>query len=98
VAELFVVLWAACVCKDRQISLYVHESFRRRGLGSYLLKNAVAHAPRIRVDTLPGFIFGDNAPSLALFERFGFSRWGKLPKVASLDGVERDLVIVGRRV
>jgi phosphinothricin acetyltransferase len=28
----------------------------------------------------------------------GFSRWGHLPRVAVLDGVERDLVIVGRRV
>lgn len=84
--------------KTSEVSLYVHESFRRRGLGSYLLKNAVAHAPRIQVDTLLGFIFGHNAPSLALFERFGFSRWGTLPKVALLDGMERDLVIVGRRV
>jgi hypothetical protein len=33
-----------------------------------------------------------------LFERFGFTRWGKLPKVAVLDAIERDLVSVGRRV
>jgi L-amino acid N-acyltransferase YncA len=45
-----------------------------------------------------GFIFGHNAPSLGLFARFGFSRWGELPGVAAPDGVERDLIIVGRRV
>jgi phosphinothricin acetyltransferase len=50
------------------------------------------------VDTLLGFIFGHNEPSLRLFEKFGFARWGELPKVASLDGIERDLVIVGHRV
>src|SRR6266581_575295 len=49
-------------------------------------------------DTLLGFIFGHNEPSLALFRRFGFLRWGELPKVAALDGVERDLIIVGRRI
>ena len=83
--------------KTAELSLYVDPQFRRRGLGSYLLQQAIAHAPRIRVDTLLGFIFGHNTPSLAHFERHGFARWGELPKVAALDGVERDLVIVGRR-
>jgi phosphinothricin acetyltransferase len=83
--------------RTAELSVYVHEAFRRSGLGSYLLREAIAHAPAIGVDTLLGFIFGHNAPSLALFERFGFARWGELPKVAALDGVERDLVIVGRR-
>jgi phosphinothricin acetyltransferase len=83
--------------KTVELSVYVHAAFRRRGLGSYLLADAVAHAPAIGVDTLLGFIFGHNAPSLALFARHGFARWGELPRVAVLDGVERDLVIVGRR-
>ena len=48
--------------------------------------------------TLLGFIFGHNVASLRLFERFGFTTWGTLRRVASLDGVERDLVIVGLRV
>lgn len=81
-----------------EISVYVHEAHRRQGLGSYLLTEALAHAPSLKVDTLLGFIFGHNAPNLALFHKFGFERWGVLPKVAALDGIERDLVIVGRRV
>lgn len=84
--------------KTAELSVYVHAAHRKRGLASYLLGSAIEHAPAIRVDTLLGFIFGHNRPSLALFERFGFARWGELPKVAALDGVERDLVIVGRRV
>jgi L-amino acid N-acyltransferase YncA len=84
--------------KTAELSIYVQEAFRQQGLGSYLLRAAIEHAPAIRVDTLLGFIFGHNQPSLALFERFGFERWGELPKVAALDGIERDLVIVGRRV
>lgn len=84
--------------KTAELGVYVHASFRNHGLGSYLLTQAIAHAPSIKVDTLLGFIFGHNEPSLRLFEKFGFAKWGELPKVASLDGVERDLVIVGRRV
>lgn len=84
--------------KTAEISVYIHEAHRKRGLGSYLVAEALRHAPSLKVDTLLGFIFGHNAPSLALFAKFGFERWGMLPKVAALDGVERDLVIVGRRV
>jgi phosphinothricin acetyltransferase len=83
--------------KTAELSVYVHDAFRNRGLGSYLLTQAIAHAPSIKVDTLLGFIFAHNEPSLRLFEKLGFARWGELPKVAILDGVERDLVIVGRR-
>jgi L-amino acid N-acyltransferase YncA len=81
-----------------ELSVYVHQDFRRQGLGAYLLREALGHAPAIGIDSLLGFIFSHNGTSLALFERFGFARWGELPRVAVLGGVERDLVIVGRRV
>jgi phosphinothricin acetyltransferase len=84
--------------KTAELSVYVHDAFRRHGLASYLLGQALQHAPAVKVDTLLGFIFGHNQPSLSLFRKLGFARWGELPKVAALDGVERDLVIVGRRV
>lgn len=80
-----------------EVSIYVHERFRGKGLGSYFLSQALGHAPQLEINIVLGFIFGHNQPSLALFERFGFSRWGTLPGVATLDGAERDLVIVGRR-
>ena len=81
-----------------EVSLYVAETHRRRGLGAYLLGEAMARAPDCNVRTLLGFIWAHNHPSLRLFEKFGFDRWAHLPGVAVLDGVERDLVIVGRRV
>jgi phosphinothricin acetyltransferase len=83
--------------KTAELSVYVHDAFRKRGLGSYLLTQAILHAPALKLDTLLGFIFGHNEPSLRLFEKSGFRKWGELPHVASLDGIERDLVIVGRR-
>ena len=81
-----------------ELSIYIHEAARGKGLGSYFLEQAIAHAPQIGVHTLLGFIFGHNAPSLRLFESFGFERWAFMPHVATLDGIERDLVIVGKRV
>ena len=81
-----------------ELSIYVHEAFRKRGLGAYLLSQALLHAPEYQINKLLGFIFAHNLPSLALFSSFGFERWGELPGVTVLDGVERDVVIVGRRV
>jgi len=78
-----------------EISLYLDAPHRRRGLGRWLLQRAIDHAPKLGLRNLLGFIFLHNTPSLALFERFGFTRWGTLPDVAELDGVRRTLVIVG---
>jgi L-amino acid N-acyltransferase YncA len=84
--------------KTVELSVYVHAEHRRRGLAKYLLAQALQHAPELCVDTLLGFIFAHNQPSLLLFEQFGFTQWAHLPGVALLDDVERDLIIVGRKV
>ncbi|MCG2584711.1 GNAT family N-acetyltransferase [Massilia sp. TS11] len=81
-----------------EVSIYIDEAWRRKGVGRYALEQAIAFAPQIKVHTLLGFIFGHNKPSLGLFERFGFATWAHLPRVAILDGVERDLIILGKRV
>lgn len=81
-----------------EVSLYVAEAARRRGIGRWFLDEAIRRAPQHQVSTMLGFIWAHNEPSLRLFEQFSFERWGHLPRVAILDGIERDLVIVGRRV
>jgi L-amino acid N-acyltransferase YncA len=81
-----------------ELSIYIRPSARGQGLGRYFMTEALLCAPDYKIDTLLGFIFGHNLPSLALFEEFGFERWGNLPRVAELDGVQRDLVIMGKRV
>lgn len=81
-----------------EISLYVAAAHRRHGLGRQLLDRAVARAPEFGLKVLVGLIWAHNEPSLRLFAQYGFERWGHLPRVALLHGLERDLVIVGRRV
>lgn len=81
-----------------EVSVYVAPGLRRRGVGRALLARAIEHAPRLGLKTLLGFIFGHNQPSQRLFAAFGFERWALLSRVAELDGVERDLTIVGRRL
>jgi L-amino acid N-acyltransferase YncA len=79
-----------------ELSVYVDERFRRRGIARKLLEAAIARAPALGINAMVGLIFAHNEASLKLFTRLGFERWGLLPRVAQLDSAERDLVVVGR--
>ena len=81
-----------------EVSIYVAPTYQRRGVARQLLAAAIQRAQGLGVRTLLGFIFGHNEASLRLFEFFEFERWANLPRIAELDGIERDLVIVGRRI
>jgi L-amino acid N-acyltransferase YncA len=84
--------------RTAEVSIYLDEAARGKGLGKKLLAAALEAAPALKIDTVLGFVFGHNEPSMRLFHSFGFADWGTLPRVAVLDGVERDLVILGRRL
>jgi phosphinothricin acetyltransferase len=81
-----------------ETGVYVASAARHQGVGRALLRHAIAAAPGLRLRTLLAFVFAHNAASIGLFMSEGFERWGQLPRVAELDGVERDLAILGRRV
>jgi len=81
-----------------EAAVYVAPEAQRAGIARALLRHALLAAPSLGIATLLAFVFGHNAPSLALFREAGFSAWGELPRVAELDGVERDLVILGKRI
>lgn len=81
-----------------ELSVYVANTDQRRGIGDHLLHRALDRAPALGVKTALGFIFAHNEPSLALFRRHGFAEWGRYPDVAVLDGVERTLAVLGKRV
>jgi L-amino acid N-acyltransferase YncA len=81
-----------------EVSLYVDPAMQRQGLATRLLEEALARAPALGLSTFLGFVFAHNERSVALCRKYGFEEWGHLPRVAVLDGVERDLLILGRRV
>lgn len=81
-----------------EISIYISENYRSTGLGSLLIEKAIIESPSLQIHTLLGFVFAHNHPSLAFLKKHDFEEWGYLPRVAILDEIERDLVIVGRRI
>lgn len=81
-----------------ELSIYIKEENRGKGLGKILLEKAIAEAPKIGAENLLAFIFAHNEPSLRLFKKFNFEKWAYMPGVAKLDGVYRDLVILGYKI
>jgi len=81
-----------------EISIYLDENQRGKGLGKSVLLHAIEKSPLLGIKTILGFIFSHNEPSLKLFRHFGFEDWANLPNIAQLDEQERSLTIVGKRV
>jgi phosphinothricin acetyltransferase len=81
-----------------EIGVYVGQDHRRKGVGRRLVEEAVRRAPELGLRTLTAGAFAHNEASIGLFEYFGFEVWARFPRVAELDGVERDLVILGLRL
>lgn len=81
-----------------EISIYLDPQQRGKGLGQQILQYSLERAPSLGIKTVLGFIFAHNEPSLKLFRKMGFADWAVLPKVALLDGQERGLHILGKRV
>jgi len=81
-----------------ELSVYVDQRFRRRGVARALLEEVISRAASLGINAMVGLIFAHNEPSLRLFGQLGFERWGLLPRIARLDEIERDLAIMGRQV
>ncbi len=81
-----------------EVSIYLNDEVRGKGIGKACLNKAITHAKEIKIHTLLGFIFGHNTQSLKLFEFYGFKEWANLPAVANMNGVMRDLKILGLKI
>jgi L-amino acid N-acyltransferase YncA len=81
-----------------EISIYIDEAHQRKGIGRQALQYSINNCERLQIKTLLGFVFAHNTPSLNLFYLMGFEDWAMLPNIANLDGIERSLKIVGKRI
>lgn len=80
-----------------ELSLYIEQAFQGRGLGKTAIAYAIEKAPGLGIKTILAYVFAHNVPSLELFKKQGFEVWGHFYGVANMDGMERDLMILGRK-
>ena len=86
-----------CYAGVGETSVYVTESARGRGVGKALLFTQVIEADKAGLWTLQTSIFPENRASLALHHSAGYRTLAVRTRIAQLDGVWRDTVLLERR-
>jgi L-amino acid N-acyltransferase YncA len=87
----------ACYAGVVEHSVYVEESSRGRGVGRALMDALIASADGGGIWTIQTSIFPENAASLALHLAVGFRIVGRRERIAQLNGVWRDTLLLERR-
>ena len=80
------------------LGLMVAASYRRRGIGTVLLEEAVSWARSAGVSKLELHVFPWNEPAIALYESFGFEREGYRTRHYARDGELVDVILMAYRV
>ncbi len=80
-----------------EVSIFVAEAARSRGVGACLLQALIRGAEEAGLWTLQAGIFPENMASLALHRRFGFRLVGVRERIGRLNGVWRDVCLLERR-
>ena len=80
-----------------EVSVYVAERARGRGIGRTLLDALVAESERAGLWTLQAGIFPENAASISLHERCGFRVVGRRERLGEMKGRWRDVLLLERR-
>lgn len=81
-----------------EISIYLHQDYHGKGLGSLLARWMMTQAPSLGIHNVIALIFAHNQPSLGLFRKLGFKQWGYMPKVCDMEGFIADVVMLGKAV
>ena len=81
-----------------EISYYVGVDDQRRGIGTALVRHAVAAAPTLGFRILVAHLLDVNAPSRLLLEREGFVEWGRVPGAARFGDTACDHLTYGRHL
>ena len=80
-----------------EVSVYVGESARGKGVGLRLLHELVNASEREGIWTLQASIFPENRASLTIHERCGFRVVGRRERIARLNDMWRDTLLLERR-
>jgi L-amino acid N-acyltransferase YncA len=74
------------LARTAEVSYYVDYGQHGRGIGSALMRRALADAPELSKMVYIAILLEWNIGSIHLLEKFGFEKWGYLPEVAEFNG------------
>lgn len=80
-----------------EVSIYIAEKSRSKGIGRALLKSLVDESEEQGIWTLQAGIFPENVASIALHKSCGFREVGVRQRLGQLAGIWRDVLLLERR-
>ncbi len=81
-----------------EVSYYVHKDQQGKGVGTFLLKSAIEISVEYNFTNLVAILLESNTRSIKLLEKFNFTKWGTLPKIAHIDGNNYDHLYYGLKL
>jgi L-amino acid N-acyltransferase YncA len=87
-----------CYAGVVESSVYVAEGARGRGVGRALMEAIIDDAAAAGIWTIHAAMFPENAVSVALHESLGFRLVGRFERIAQLDGIWRDTILLELRL
>jgi len=105
VAEEKVLGWVAlspvstrpCYRGVAELSIYIGEKSRGKGVGNLLLQHLIGESEANGIWTLHSSTFPENKASIRLQQKHGFREIGYRERIAQLNGVWRNTVLLERR-
>ena len=81
-----------------EVSYYVDEAKRRKGIGSALLDHAIRNASAYGFSVLIAILLNKNPASIGLLEKSGFAEWGRMPGIARIGDQFADHLYYGLKL
>lgn len=80
-----------------EVSVYVGDKARGKGLGKQLLQKLIEESEANNMWTLQARIFPENLASIKIHETCGFRIIGKRERIGKMNGIWRDTILMERR-
>ena len=96
-AALSPVSGRKCYAGVAELSIYVAESARGKGVGTSLIQESIRVSEANGIWTLQGSVFPENVGSWRMCAAHGFRQVGRRKHIAKLNGMWRDTILLERR-
>jgi len=80
-----------------EVSIYIDINHSKQGIGTKLMEKVIKSSEENGIWTLQSSVFPENTATLRLHKKFGFIIIGKRERIACLDGIWRDTILLERR-